>query len=80
MKMTGFKAVAGGYREKRNEYDLSGFRDMKYAGIWWTPSESEGAPDYMYALEMNCYSKEVQISGSIVSNYNGFSVRCVKDQ
>jgi uncharacterized protein (TIGR02145 family) len=78
--MTGFTAVAGGSRVKRNEYDQTGFRNMKYEGIWWAPSESEGAPDYMYTFEMNCYSKGVNISGTLASNYNGFSVRCVKDR
>jgi uncharacterized protein (TIGR02145 family) len=78
--LSGFTAVPGGYTTKSNFNNMPGFNGMSYAGNWWTPSESEGAPDYMYAFEIDYYSKKVYRKGRFTGSYDGYSVRCVKDR
>jgi uncharacterized protein (TIGR02145 family) len=76
---SGFTALPGGYTTKINFNNIGGFNGMTYTGIWWTPSESEGAPDYMYAFEIDYFTREVFRYGRFASSFDGFSVRCVKD-
>ena len=77
--ITGFTAVAGGYGEINSFYDSILFDAKGYMGIWWSPSESDGVPGFMNACGMLCFYKGVWIYSTLVSDYKGYSVRCVKD-
>jgi uncharacterized protein (TIGR02145 family) len=77
---TGFTALPGGGRGKSGGDNIIGFGGINWMGVWWSPSEQDISPDYMYAHGMRCDTKEVHKYGSDIKSYTGYSVRCVKDK
>jgi uncharacterized protein (TIGR02145 family) len=67
---SGFNALPGGKIYNGN------FNSLGESGYWWTSTEYRTGFSFYRALHHN---KSTEIDGYFSENYNGLSVRCVKD-